>query len=377
MRDRSIKLSLLVALGLLASCQPESQPVEPEVEPWAVVSEEPDESRPAPTVEPQPVPPPQPPPTEPQGPAAPTPSKKKLAWLNSEIERQQKRAEELREYAERFDDDFHIGTIYNEYLIPQHACFVLGHLLRRGELVTHLANPETVDLSDTSADGTHAIRVEAHGMDNFAFTARRLLTMSPDERVAAWNVDCVGEHDIPEHAFIVSGGPRTLYTLDEEGTYLRILGDIDDDFAGILRVALDEHPEVKTIGLGSGGGSVSQAIKAGQLIRERGLDTSLHANCHSACPLVFLGGKRRAIWSPYPKLGFHQVYTRDGEIPPLESEIYHHIAQYVRSMGADPEYVLVRMWQATPLEMYFEEDGSKLCDSRIATWVQRICAADD
>jgi len=35
--------------------------------------------------------------------------------------------------------------------------------------------------------------------------------------------------------------------------------------------------------------------------------TTLFADGCSACPLIFLGGVECTIWSPYPRLGFHQV----------------------------------------------------------------------
>ena len=55
------------------------------------------------------------------------------------------------------------------------------------------------------------------------------------------------------------------------------------------------NPEVKIVGLGSPGGAVVEAIRAGYLIRARGLETTQIADCFSACPIVFLGGSRRTV----------------------------------------------------------------------------------
>ena len=64
---------------------------------------------------------------------------------------------------------------------------------------------------------------------------------------------------------------------------------------------------------GSGGGYIDEAMKAGAYIRRKELGTTLYINCDSACPLVFMAGVERLNWSPYPKLGFHQIYTPDGQ----------------------------------------------------------------
>ncbi len=51
--------------------------------------------------------------------------------------------------------------------------------------------------------------------------------------------------------------------------------------------------------LGSGGGYIDEAMKAGAYIRRKGLDTTLYNNCDSACPLVVMAGVERLNWSPY------------------------------------------------------------------------------
>lgn len=311
----------------------------------------------------------------PQRSKVPLPSKRKLQWLHAEISRHELRSQELWDYARQFDDYTHIGTAYNEINIPQHSCFVLGHLLRRGVHVTHLEVRYDTDMTDTSTEGTHAMRVAGHSMTNFVHVAREMLEKSPEQRAEEWNLDCVGHFDIPSSAYIETGKQNAFYEVKNDGKVLQVLGDIEPGFEAKVRRALDQNPKVETVALGSGGGLVLEAVRTGILIRQRGLTTTLWNNCYSACPFVFFGGKERHIWSPYPKLGFHQVYTGEGIPEPIDSPIYTALSAYVREMGVDSQYVVQNMWRALPEEMnYVEANGDEdLCARGLATWVQRRC----
>jgi hypothetical protein len=60
----------------------------------------------------------------------------------------------------------------------------------------------------------------------------------------------------------------------------------------------------------SPGGSVSDAIAVGVLIRERGYETNVASGrlCASSCPLAFAGGVERHA-SDASALGVHQIYA--------------------------------------------------------------------
>lgn len=61
--------------------------------------------------------------------------------------------------------------------------------------------------------------------------------------------------------------------------------------------------KVKTIYLNSGGGSVSEAIKIANVVRDSGVDTVVAGACLSACSnYIFIAGKRKQI---HGLLGFH------------------------------------------------------------------------
>ena len=160
--------------------------------------------------------------------------------------------------------------------------------------------------------------------------------------------------------------------MKNDGQVLQILGDIEQGFAARLRTLIEDNPKVTTVALGSGGGYVNEAIEAGRYIRARGLKTTLWNNCFSACPLVFIGGVERLVWSPYPQLGFHKFYTPSGAIPPTSS-VYREVAVYVSQMGVSSRFVLQKIFSAEPSHVFVIRRPAELCDSNIATWVQRIC----
>lgn len=67
---------------------------------------------------------------------------------------------------------------------------------------------------------------------------------------------------------------------------------------------------VKTVVLNSPGGSVSDALAMGRLIREKKLATEVEAGklCASSCPLMFVGGQERRAGDK-AAIGVHQVFA--------------------------------------------------------------------
>lgn len=260
----------------------------------------------------------------------------------------------------------HIGTLYNELHIPEHRCSILGRMLGQTHLIHEIEKSTEIDVSTT--DG-HATGVAAQSLSNWSFSARSLLDIDEARRVREWNLDCVGHLGIPEDAFIGEARSATFY--DVQGNTLRIMGDVETGFAEKLRAAIVQNPQVEYVALGSGGGSVAEALAAGRHIRELGLVTTLWNNCYSACTLVFIGGTKRTIWSPYSELSFHQV-SRGGEAVSFDDEVYFRIAQYVADMGVDVDAFMGLTLSAPPSSFTTPPVGL-LCQPNITTWVQRVC----
>lgn len=270
--------------------------------------------------------------------------------------------------------DAHVGTMYNEWDVNKHSCYILGILLKRESMVRDLLVSYDTDTANINVENAHDYQVMTISLDNFVANANRLLKLSRDERILEWNLDCVGQLDIPKSAFIAQEGKSTFYVVKNDGRVLQVLGDIEQGFAQKVIDAIEANPKVKSVGLGSGGGYVYEALRAGAYIRSKGLETVLWNNCYSACPLVFMGGVQRENWSPYPVLGFHQVYDQTGKASPRDDQVYKDIYQYLVRMDIEPRYVIQKMWSAPPSEMALIEPGDEEpCKANVFTWVQRGC----
>ena len=274
-------------------------------------------------------------------------------------------AERYRNYAHSRGTTY-AGTLYNSYHIRRHECAILGRMLGKIEEVRHL---EEMDLPDLSQEpDPHLALITSMSLSNWAAKARSAISMTEAERIYFWNLNCSGAEGIPRSAAI-GDSPAPTFEVDE--THLIVRGPVERGFADALIAALAANPGVTDVALGSGGGNVGEAVRAGRAIRERRLRTQLTDQCYSACPLVFLGGSDRYLWAGSDRLGFHQLSSQ-GVALPAEHEAYTIIRAYVSEMGADGEWVTAAMLAASPNEMnYVPTEG--LCDVGVATFVQYVC----
>lgn len=293
--------------------------------------------------------------------------------IKAEIADMERNAKALWAHATTIDDWNHIGTMYNEVDSAKHFCYVLGRFLGYPDLVNGLRPNYKPDFSLKTHENGHELRVISTSMTNYASAARQVLTSSESERITAWNLDCPGRHGIPK-VYADQNGQKPLFKIEDDGTILRVLGDIEGDFSTKLNEALQKNPKVRVVALGSGGGSVTEALRAGLSIRTRGLETTLWNSCYSACPLVLLGGVRRTVMSPYYELGFHQI-SLNGRAIPLDSDTYRAIYDYANRMGVDGVFVVESMWAAPPESMKVFTTEEVLCETKVMTWIQRACSS--
>lgn len=181
-------------------------------------------------------------------------------------------------------NNHNLGTIYNEVDANAHACFILSRLLNKNKNMFKIEYK--LDFSDKSEENAETLRIESNSLTNYSIAAERLIKLTTDEQIIEWNLDCATRENKLEHERIPTNSESTFYTLINNGETLKILGKIEKGFTRKLINAVQSHPNVKTIALGSGGGLVSEALDAGFYIRVNNLDTTLYNNCYSACPLV-------------------------------------------------------------------------------------------
>jgi hypothetical protein len=93
------------------------------------------------------------------------------------------------------------------------------------------------------------------------------------------------------------------------GGRLMAIGTITPGISQSFAAEVDRHGDyIKTVVLHSPGGSVSDALAMGRLIRDRKFATEVEAGkyCASSCPLVFAGGLERRAGDK-AVIGVHQV----------------------------------------------------------------------
>ncbi|WGI22395.1 hypothetical protein [Amylibacter sp. IMCC11727] len=280
-------------------------------------------------------------------------------------------AERYKAFAHKNDITW-AGVLYNGYKVKEHSCAILGRMLGKQNEVEALESFEYPQLNEsTNPELAHDMLVFSISLENWVENARRLVGTPQTERVSEWNLDCIGNFGISLSSFIRGGLNEALFDFDIDSKTLTVFGPVDVGFYHRFKSQILLHQGVEIVSLGSGGGSVADAIFAGKLIRSLGIVTEIHSNCYSACPLIYAGGIERRMWASNARLGFHQVYNEMGPVAPTH-EIYDDIIDYFLSMGISPQKPLTWMWSAFPEEMY-EATPQEVCATGLATWVQRVC----
>ena len=163
--------------------------------------------------------------------------------------------------------------------------------------------------------------------------------------------------------FDLAGGGRLLAS----GT---ITAGISQSFA----TEIERHGEyIKTVVLNSPGGSVTDALAMGRLIRERKFATEVEAGkyCVSSCPLVFAGGIARRA-GDRATIGVHQVASMHsaGNAPPRDEmsvaqKISARCQRYLGDMG-----VSLQVWvhaMETPHDRLFVFTAEELKSLNMVT----------
>ena len=129
---------------------------------------------------------------------------------------------------------------------------------------------------------------------------------------------------------------------------------------------------IKTVVLNSPGGSVTDALAMGRLIRDRNFATEIEPGkyCASSCPLVFAGGVERRVGDK-AILGVHQVAAvgQAGALPRDEMNVAQNISarcqRYLGDMGINLQVWVHAM--ETPHDKLFVFKPDELKSLNLAT----------
>lgn len=261
-----------------------------------------------------------------------------------------------------------LGTSFNEVDVEMHLCAILGRMVGHKEAIAHLEPPQP----SPSASGRD-FAVAATSLKNWVIAAKYYSGVDANTKRRLWNLDCVGQYSISNELQVeVERGHSVIY--DPSRQAIMIQGDITIGFSDTVARALHAHPDASVVSLGSGGGAVYEALRAGRMIRAAGLQTEVINGCYSACPLVVAGGTVRFMWWPFSEIGLHKV-SSFGVAVPQDAEVYHSIFEYLIEMGVDARAVIAMMWAAEPSDMYLVQEQER-CDTRLITNHQRGCLSN-
>lgn len=158
-------------------------------------------------------------------------------------------------------------------------------------------------------------------------------------------------------------GPHQFKVVNDR--MLEFSGGITFGVANELNGFLQAMGNVRTVKLNSMGGRILEAQRMSDLIRAKGLTTFVEKDCMSACTIVFLGGKERAVM-PAARIGFHQPAFRGMTAASRRAAISTEMAR-LQNFGLSRQFA-ERANTATPSGMWFP-DKDELMREKVVTRV--------
>jgi hypothetical protein len=163
---------------------------------------------------------------------------------------------------------------------------------------------------------------------------------------------------------------KMTFDLMSEGK-LMATGMIAPGTADAFKAEIDKRGGyIRTVVLNSTGGSVSDAIAMGRLIREKKFSTAVENEnlCASSCPLMFAGGVERRAGEK-ADIGVHQVFSPTDDPAANNMDQAQRISagcqKYLVEMGVDP-----RLWihaMETPKAELYRLKPDELLALKLAT----------
>lgn len=289
--------------------------------------------------------------------------------VRENIARSQNLAQRYLQAADRIDGGLGAGQVFRHADKREHYCSILADLLQVPETV-----PEEYMLEDPGllSNEPYQLRLYAQSLRNYVDLATSLNRQSDFSLRYLWNLNCWSRFELRKHFTDDRYQDYVVSTTPDRKT-LRIVGDIRSGLFGVVARRLTVHRSIQNVELGSFGGNVYEAIKIGELIRQKGLNTVLSNNCFSACTLIFLGGVERHVPAPYHSLGFHRV-TSMGQPLPESDVVYDAIREYAQQMMGNGDEI-VRANLAGDGSDYFMYGRMEICVENLATRIEGVCVS--
>ena len=113
---------------------------------------------------------------------------------------------------------------------------------------------------------------------------------------------------------------QTQIYVSDDGATLYLIGPVNYgtyfDFIRVVR----KNPKIKTIFLGSEGGTAIDGLLIANQVRRRGYNTHVSHYCASTCTQIFMAGAKRSA-DPLAQIGFHRSYLVDEKGTVIEEKV--------------------------------------------------------
>jgi hypothetical protein len=170
--------------------------------------------------------------------------------------------------------------------------------------------------------------------------------------VAAYNVCKLIVITIPmigEYGRIITGDKDTPpYTIvaDSRGEIIDFRGGLRAGAECEFKRQLESSTRIRMLGIESDGGRLSEGMRIGRMVRNRGLHTMVLTHCKSAATFIFICGRERIV-TPKAKIGFHRPSgVRE------RSDDYADVRQFMKEAGISKEFI-DRVLATSPDDMWY------------------------
>jgi hypothetical protein len=154
---------------------------------------------------------------------------------------------------------------------------------------------------------------------------------------------------IGEYGRIITGDKDTPpYTIvaDSRGEIIDFRGGLRAGAECEFKRQLESSTRIRMLGIESDGGRLSEGMRIGRMVRNRGLHTMVLTHCESAGTFIFISGRERIV-APKARIGFHRP---SGVVP--RSDGYEEVRQFMKEAGISEEFI-DRVLSTSPDDMWY------------------------
>jgi len=142
-----------------------------------------------------------------------------------------------------------------------------------------------------------------------------------------------------EWEIAMGNGKQAIVVYERERRQIRLSGGIDTGTAARFKEVLEEAPDAKIVDVSGPGGLIYEARWISQLIEQRGLDTIITSECHSACVDIFASGRRR-LMHVKAIVGLHSARSFSGDAAHVAKE-NNAFSERLHKIGVEPRFLMV------------------------------------